>query len=605
MASSPFSRICLSLSGGGFRSAAFSLGNLSYLHQLQYRGDALLQQVVTITTASGGTFPGLRYALDQYEDKPFEETFRTTLAWLKNTNVFDVALSHVRTPAFWDQNPGKRRSLINAAAILYQETLFDNRRLSVFYDKSAQDLPPLKTFIGTSTEFKEGLNFRLAWTRVAGQSLTFGNRRWDLNYPETPYSDAKGISIDALREIRLGDVAAASSAFPGAFEPISFPDDFCPEDSKCLAPLIDEERRNKIEELQRKRSELRAAEKADERDIRDINNQINDLRDICNPATALMDGGILDNQGLGAAFHAEKFLGDGEPFHSLFFVADNASYFVDDFEFETLRKEFGLGARGLLRLLQTIGISVLTLGVVLMALSYVYLGLVTLVIGGLTGGGIYWLNRRITRLSRSALSSQNMRRYWNHLVRLPLPLLVRFLKERGRSFYLMVEQVFLKQIRGFYQERLFNDERFRHRRFISHLYLFLRPKEDDINRSEYRRILKNAKTHRELEAGLPLDKVYDTVTEAYTMPLTLWFTQEEQNRQLPEKLIATGQLTACAMLLNHLIILGLDPEGEEDHRPFATYEEEEKQALRNTFAQLRGDWAKFKENPMWLVNNLS
>ena len=54
----PFGAIALSLSGGGYRAAAFHLGALDMLHRLD-----LLRDVTALSTVSGGTFTGMRYAL--------------------------------------------------------------------------------------------------------------------------------------------------------------------------------------------------------------------------------------------------------------------------------------------------------------------------------------------------------------------------------------------------------------------------------------------------------------------------------------------------------------------------------------------------------------
>ena len=570
----------------------------------------MLHRVSTITTASGGTFPGLKYAQDVYQDVPFRQTFQSVYQWLLDTDVFDEALKRVNDPSFWEQYPNKRRSMINGAATLYQESLFQGASLSVFYDRPEDKLPHLTSFIGTSTEFKEGLNFRLAWTRVPHESLTFGTFRWDLHFPQKPpYAQRNKLGLPALAEIQLGDMAAASSAFPGAFEPISFPDDFRPNGSVALQALIDEPRRQQIRDLQKERQALAQGEEKDDAELRELTHQINDLRDICNLPTALMDGGILDNQGLGAAFYAEDRLGNGDAYHSLFFAADNASYFVTDFTFEDLSQpETGPGARRVLKVATAVTAGLALAGLLATFLVTPWLGLPLLGGAGLVAAGLYWVDRKVTKLSRQLLGTQNLRGYWEHMVKLPLPLVLRFLKERGKSIFLMVEQVFLKQIRSFYQGQLYQDRRFEHRRLISHLYLFLRPKSPDFKNSEFYRIIRNDLTRKTLEAGMPLDQIFDTVTEAYSMPLTLWFGEKEKERELPECLIATGQLTACAMLINHMISLGVPlPDGttsEKEDLPYGSYSPEEQLELRSTLAQALKDWNRFKENPMFLVEEL-
>ena len=614
--SSPFARICMSLSGGGFRSAAFSLGNLAYLHHLHYRDAPLLERVATITTASGGTFPGLRYARDRYLGIGFEDTYAHTLKWLYDTNVFEEALSTVRNRKFWKEHPYKRRSLINSAAKLYQDTLFEGARLDVFLDKKEEELPPLKSFIGTSTEFKEGLSFRLAWTREKNTHLLFGTHRWDLGYPDTEVSNRDYIAYAAQREIRLGDIAAASSAFPGAFEPLAFPDDFCGPGCDELAKLVIPEKREKVKALRKQVKDIKNRERVEDETLRKVTQQIQNERDLCNPSTALMDGGILDNQALGAAFYAERKLAQEvkeDHYHSLFLVADNASYFVSDFEFGDLGEEVGPGLRGWRNIGAWVIVFIFLFGLGGLWLGNQAFGIGGLVTGTLIGGALWLLNDRVKRLSRKALNSQNLRGYWSHLVKLPIPLLGRFLKERAVSIFLMVEQVFLKQIRSLYQNKLYEDPTFEHRRAISHLYLFLQHQPNDPESSEHRRIFKQpkispVKTVDILESGDDLAKVHEVVNEAYSMPLTLWFSDDEQARKIPHKLCITGQLTACATLIHHMINLGVPVPGRgpnpDASLPYHSYDAEEKAALDVVFQSLLDDWNHFKADPWFLARKL-
>jgi predicted acylesterase/phospholipase RssA len=62
----PFGPIALSLSGGGYRAAGFHLGVLDMLDRLD-----LLKDVSALSTVSGGTFTGMRYALSQRAGEPF------------------------------------------------------------------------------------------------------------------------------------------------------------------------------------------------------------------------------------------------------------------------------------------------------------------------------------------------------------------------------------------------------------------------------------------------------------------------------------------------------------------------------------------------------
>ena len=67
-------KIGLALSGGGFRAAAFHLGTLKKLHQLN-----VLDKVDVISTISGGAIIGAAYCLSKYEFREFEKNFKQVL----------------------------------------------------------------------------------------------------------------------------------------------------------------------------------------------------------------------------------------------------------------------------------------------------------------------------------------------------------------------------------------------------------------------------------------------------------------------------------------------------------------------------------------------
>ena len=80
-------------------------------------------------------------------------------------------------------------------------------------------------------------------------------------------ADESELNNDALKEIRLADIIAASSCFPGGFEPIAFPDDFIHGACKELINLKEEKFPIPID---------------------------------------LMDGGIYDNQGIDSIVNAQE-----------------------------------------------------------------------------------------------------------------------------------------------------------------------------------------------------------------------------------------------------------------------------------------------------------
>lgn len=180
-------RLALSLSGGGYRAAAFHLGVLTFLHRID-----LLRNVRAISTASGGSIAAAFYADSLARNETFEQFSDRFTKFLRDVDVIDAALAR----------GGK---LITAAANVYaqhlESTLGDLQR-------SHDHLEELSF---NATDFANGVAFRFVKTQSS--RVRSGN-----NYVR--------IAPEVAEKIRLADAVAASSCFPGVFEPIVFPDDF-------------------------------------------------------------------------------------------------------------------------------------------------------------------------------------------------------------------------------------------------------------------------------------------------------------------------------------------------------------------------------------------
>ncbi len=195
----------LSLSGGGYRAAAFHLGTLAYLHRV-----GLLSQLRTISTVSGGTFTGMAYILSLVKGESFPEFFQDYYAFLRDRNLISLGLETLKQGKI--QVPSGRHNLILAMAQVYAETLLSDLggqpyTLGTILNANI----PVPEVVFNTTEFRHGVAFR--FQRSGNPKARIGNRH--LSVP-------KGEAA----KIRLADILAASSCFPGGFEPIAFPDDF-------------------------------------------------------------------------------------------------------------------------------------------------------------------------------------------------------------------------------------------------------------------------------------------------------------------------------------------------------------------------------------------
>jgi predicted acylesterase/phospholipase RssA len=210
-----FDRIALSLSGGGFRAAAYGLGTFKTLHLL-----GLLENVHLLSTASGGTLVGMYYAQRRKADPatPFADIYQDFYAWLEQDSLLPHALARwkerLTTPSY---------KLINAFADVYDQELYANTRFDIFWQDT---LPPtplfhLQSVIFGATELYSGLTFRF-------QHSAFLSARQKLKDSYLVGNGNVSISAHHARQLRLGDIVAASSCYPGGFEPLVMPDDFLP-----------------------------------------------------------------------------------------------------------------------------------------------------------------------------------------------------------------------------------------------------------------------------------------------------------------------------------------------------------------------------------------
>ncbi len=238
----PFQTIGLCFSGGGYRASAFALGVLSYLQRVTLNEKPLLENVDALSTVSGGTLTGVVYAVSQANGTPFDQFFKSFYQFMKDDKLTETAVNILKDDERW-KVIHKKRSLINSFALAYEELLvqgtFD------FFEQTNQT-SHLKQVCFNATDFSFGLAFRFQNTGL------FGNK--PLNCAE----------LNAVkREVKVADAIASSSCFPFGFEPMIFPDDYF---SNHDAP------------------DYKALKR----------------RDQFVDGVGVMDGGIVDNQGIGS-----------------------------------------------------------------------------------------------------------------------------------------------------------------------------------------------------------------------------------------------------------------------------------------------------------------
>lgn len=264
-----FKDIALCFSGGGYRAACFSLGTLSFLEKI-----SLLESVKTISTVSGGTITGVKWAQSQTDGESFEKFFSDYYNWLKKDELTNRAIGHIKRSKEWNLpgNEHKKRNPINAFALEYNK-LVSHRTLGDVHEAIKNGKTSFNKVMFNTTDFSHSTGFKF-------QNITTGSILGNKKIQKLGHS-----LNDHISEFKLGDILAASSAFPGGFEPISFPNDFVPKNTRKRMGI------DKMDEI------------------------------------GLMDGGITDNQGISSILSGRKD-------YDLFFIADVASpYDKNPFKF--------------------------------------------------------------------------------------------------------------------------------------------------------------------------------------------------------------------------------------------------------------------------------
>jgi predicted acylesterase/phospholipase RssA len=508
----PLGPLALSLSGGGYRAAAFHLGALRFLD-----GVGLLPDVVGLSTVSGGTITGLAWVVSQIDGKPFPEFYERYSAFLKQTNVIAEALAGLTLERAHHRH--EWASLIRSASDVYAQPGFlGERRLGeVLTSKRLQ----FQELIFNSTEFHTGMDFR--FRRSSHPDAPIGNN----NY-KVPRSVGQ--------HIRLADVAAASSCFPGGFEPLVFPQQFhwpkeFPLDSalKALGP-----------EYQ--------------------------------GGLPLMDGGIYDNQGVDSLLTA--FQKSETP--PTLIISDVSTQETQMYNvppspakrgWVTLKGASWMGwGLFILALFSALclgwnGFKAATTGTWELGDAFLYI--VPGVLSASVAAALIWLRLRVRDVNQ--MLQQNMDiNAWPSFQKLTVNEFAQMIVLRVTSLLALTSSVFMKRVRGLIYSRVYQDPAFEHRRVSNLIYALT---------VDHPRLFA---AHPWLKPGAHLVALSN---QACQMPTTLWFTQDSQFTMLE----SAGQATLCFVLLRHIL----------EHRQ-GQYESEGS-PLHGLYQRLRKAWEGFNQ----------
>ena len=477
----PFDEIALTLSGGGYRAAAFHLGTLDLLHRLN-----LLQSVHVLSTVSGGTLTGMKYAVSAAEGVSFEDFYREFFDFLSNTNVIGKGLAGLYPPSsspFANQLP----SLIRSAAEVYTAPqMLGNRTFALLLNDQTSHIREASF---NATEFRTANYFRFQRSASARARIGNGNLV---------------VKREVAEKIRLADIAAASSCFPSAFEPLRFPDDFIWPD---------------------KLEEIRAT-----------------LGDTFTKCVPLMDGGIFDNQGVDSVVKAYE---RGNQQIGLLIVSDTTQRKPSLFEFSPEKKRGSLTLSTLVQLAWIVfSIACITSGVLLTAwivavagdgprLVHLFLYGVPLILSAFLAAALYWIRRQYQEGEKRVAELTSLE-LWPFVKHLTVPDLIGLISGRAKSLIVLTASIFMKRVRAMVYRDIKVHPSYLNRQ-VSNLIYDL----DD-----------TGKFSDDIVAQLaPTSELRNLAIRAEKMETTLWINNPEDLRDL----IACGHATTCFNIMRYIL----------------------------------------------------
>ena len=516
-------KIAISLSGGGYRAATYHLGTLSYLNHLRTSdGKTLLEHVSAVSTISGGTLTGLWFILGKTRGWNNRETLGRLYKLLMTGDVIGRA-----SLEFLCGN-SNNHSLIREMVRIYDEDIFNGATIGDLMDK-IEDIS-IDDFSANATDFTNALEFRFA----IGKKIMLPNGKTsEAVFGNNSYKIPKEIA----RQIRLAEVFAASSCFPGGFEALFFPRDF----------LLN----NKAENEE----------------------YLSSVKPL-----PLMDGGVVDNQGIEPINLLRKRYNRNL---DMFIISDAGCGKEHPYTFEETDTMDHLTVH-------KVNIC-LNIGLIAMAqfLLWVPRGFWFGFFAGLTL--LFFTLRLITALSSRRLLKKYSREVpfsfkWKGLLHIPFSKYINLFTSRATSMYSLTDKVFMKHIRSLNYATIYEDQKWQNRRIMSALFELCSG--------------KKWLTHlagEEKEFMTPSDAIIKNSDIAAEMGTTLWWSDHDREIGKPEALIKTGQYNVCWNLLEFIYRLRRN---NENLSP-------ECNIILELQETLEADWERFKENPAWLLDEVN
>ncbi|GLB52577.1 hypothetical protein NBRC110019_16170 [Neptunitalea chrysea] len=552
--------IALCFSGGGYRAAGFSLGILSYLDHFKIKDTetdlaiSLLDNVNGLSTVSGGTITGVMYTYFRANERYFEEFYAFFYEFMDKDLLLDLALKKLedKDNTVWN-NTFKKKSLINAFALAYRDLflLDPEDTFKSLYPATAS----IKDFCFNATEFTYGLAFRFQ------NEGDFGNYH---------YRDKTGLQSHK-GDFHVADIIASSSCFPLGFEPLTMPHDYFKKDSLAYNQLVQD-------------ADFRAG-------------------------VGIMDGGIVDNQGMGSTMLADQRNREKgtTAYYDLILNCDVGTGYIDPWKpeptatgtSETINQLWGkignfVANNFIAWLLVIIGLGSIIAGScysccygkwgIFIGTVLLLLGILLFVIKGAIGYTLKFIENKI-KLAIPEFYIPKLKSFDD----IGVGTLKRMVLERLTSGANMVNYVFLNQVRRLNYDLFYKSKNLEGRRATAIINALTKKRYTEnttVNEND------NTTTKKEKELlntiPKPSKKMFDSAEIAASFGTTLWFEKKDKDIRTLDNLIACGQFTACYTLL--VYILKTEKKQKQPNAQLETIKE-----------ALLKDWDAFNEDPFVLV----
>ena len=290
----------------------------------------------------------------------------------------------------------------------------------------------------------------------------------------------------------------------------------------------------------------------------------------------LMDGGIVDNQGI----EPINLVRDRRDL-DLFIISDADCGQGSTFSYEETSKWEHLNIRHLN----------IALNIVILATAQFLLWVPTgFWRGFFLGITLIFLALRVATTVTARVAHRKLAKdipfsfNWKELLTIPLGKYVDLVKSRALSLIELTNRVFMTHIRAQNYATVYNDDRWKNRRIMNALYELCPDRKWDKNLTDEEKPLME-----------PSQAVLDNSKLATSMGTTLWWSDEHRQQGMPDVLVSTGQYNTCWNLLEYIYRLRRDSDNLGPGTDAIV-------ALQDT---LEADWKRFQQDPHWMVNSIS